>query len=156
MNKLLLDLFYKIFLLTTCICVLQFIACGSGSYDIEEVEEEHIEDTTKYEIKLNFESQKTDEYIDKDETKIETNEYKSNGDENKQYTIQVGAFYFESNSLPFYNQVKSSMKYQTYYKFQEGLYKIQVGLFNNKGEAFKILDEVISSGYIDSFITEVK
>jgi len=134
-------------LFSSLLLLSYFTSCDSSSYEIEEVEV--YEDTTKItantEIKQEIEQPKPDI---KEETTI------TRTSPPVKYTIQIGAFEFESNAKDYLAKAKTLFSFEFSYKLIEGLYKIRFGLFNTQEEAIPILNNIKNAGFYDSFILE--
>lgn len=137
-------------LLLLCVSLVflsSFTSCDSSSYEIEEVEV-YDEDTSKY-------AQNTDI---KKEIESPQNEIKDDASKSPpvRYTIQIGAFQFESNAIGYLKKARETFTYPFDYKKMGGLFKIRiVTIFNTQDDAMPILAKIKEAGFDDSFITEV-
>jgi hypothetical protein len=122
-------------------------SCDSSSYEIEEVEV--YEDTSRItsydEIKQEIEQPKVGIKEDNEITRKSPP---------VKYTIQIGAFMFESNAKDYLARAKSIFTYDFSYNLIRGLYKIRTGVFNTQEEAMPVLTKIKEAGFDDSFITE--
>jgi len=120
-------------------------SCNSTSYDLEEVEEtpDTIHIAKNSEIKQEIEKPKQ-EIIEEPSNLHKT--------ENIKFTIQLGAFQFETNAIAVINKAKNVFNLDINYKFIDGLYKVRMGEFDTRAEALSMLNNIHNSGYQDSFI----
>jgi septal ring-binding cell division protein DamX len=139
--KTLISLFVSILLLS------YFTSCDSSSYEIEEFEvnKDTSTSTANTEIKQEIE-QSVPEL--KEETTITHKPP-------VKYTIQIGAFEFESNAIDYIAKARSMFTYEFSYKLIDGLYKIRTGIYNTEEEAFPTLKIIRDAGFDDSFVREI-
>lgn len=73
-------------------------------------------------------------------------------------TIQIGAFRDEKLANAFYSTAvsKLTMRVDKSLDTRDGLYKITVGVFDNVQAANNFLNSVISAGYPDAFVRNVR
>jgi cell division septation protein DedD len=123
-----------------------FIGCSSGEYDLEKTT---IENTQKIVVRdtLNKPISNENEEI-KEEIRSPFESYS--------YVVQIGAFFMENNFQAFLEKSKSLLGSDVYYTYMNSLYKIRIGNYNNKDEALKLLNHVISLGFYDAFVITVK
>ncbi len=140
--KTLISLFVSLLLLS------YFSSCDSSSYEIEEFEvyKDTSTSTANTEIKQEIEQPK-------DEIKEETTV--THNPPPVKYTIQIGAFEFESNAIDYIAKARSMFTYEFSYKLIDGLYKIRTGIYNTEAEAFPTLKIIRDAGFDDSFVREV-
>jgi cell division septation protein DedD len=122
-----------------------YFSCNSTSYDLEEVEE--APDTTH--IAKNSEIKQEIEKPKQEIMEEPSNLHKS---ENIKFTIQLGAFQFETNAIAVINKAKNIFNLDVSYKFIDGLYKVRLGEFDSRADALTLLNNIHNSGYQDSFI----
>ncbi len=124
---------------------LFYFSCNSTSYDPEDVEEapDTINIARNSEIRQDIEQPKP-EIIEEPSTLLKT--------ENVKFTIQLGAYQFESNAITVINKTKSVFNYDISYKYIDGLYKVRLGEFDSRADALTVLNKIQSSGFTDSFI----
>ena len=122
-----------------------YYSCSSTSYDLENVEEEpdtiHI--ASNSEIKQEVEQPKL-EIIEEPSTLLKA--------ENVKFTIQIGAYQFESNAMSVMNKAKALFNYDINYYYAGGLYKVRLGVFDSRADALTVLNKIQSTGFTDSFI----
>jgi len=140
MKAYLLDVFIILFLVSF-LC-----GCNSKSYEIEEEIDSSLV-TSKPEIKQDLEEPKL-------EIKEETKQVPKVA--SVSYTIQLGAFSQEANSLEFVKNAKQNLTGDVYTRLINGLYKVRYGSYNTKEEAISNLNTVRDLGYDDAFIIEIK
>ena len=132
--------FLAVFILIAC-------SCNDAGYEIEEHNENEAPKTeTKPEIKQDVEQPKTEikQEIDKDK-KVAS----------KQYSIQIGAFSNESNAKDFKKRASKLVNLEITFEYIDGLYKIHAGVFSTKNEAISNIEQILSAGFKDPFITEL-
>lgn len=120
-------------------------SCNSKGYEI--VEENYIDtvaaNSSKAEIKRDIDVPKNEIRQERASRKMVI------------YTIQIGAFENESNAADFTAKAKEVLDFHINFYFIDGLYKVRLDDFKDKGDAISILNKVIGSGYSDAFIIEV-
>lgn len=133
------------------VCIL-CIGCSSGEYELRKVKVEYIEK------QLVYDTIQTISYDTIKETIKDTIvEYQNNQvDESFYFIVQIGAFIDKQNFDIFYEDSRSKLGDAVYYEITNSLYKIRIGNYNNKADALKMLNTVISLGYSDAFIITVK
>ena len=74
------------------------------------------------------------------------------------YTVQLGAFKSVRNVETFEKLIKSkfTLPIKTEFDDQSGLYKVSVGKFNSKDEAYELRDFCVKNGYKDAWVTVFK
>ena len=122
-----------------------YSSCSSGSNDLEEVGEapDTIHITKNSEIKQEIEKPKQ-EIIEEPSNLHKT--------ENIKFTIQLGAFQFETNAIAVINKARNVFNQDISYKYVDGLYKVRLGEFDTRADALTMLNNIHNSGYQDSFI----
>ena len=145
--------FTKIIILTfTASAVMYFSACSSGEYETETYTVDYTEKTVKIDtikkITLNDESIKQD--------KNNKDNIKDNTKESYYYTVQIGAFAMNDNSLRFIEKAKTILGSDVYSEESGNLHKVRVGKFNTRAEAIKYSEMVRSKGYSDAFVVTKK
>lgn len=140
-----------IFILT----FLYITGCSSSTYEIEEVEEPvEITQTSSGDsaLSVNAETEIKDNLKQdiKKESKFNDKQIVS-----KVYSIQLGAFNFESNASNFTKKAKSLVNQEIYYKNVEGLYKVRLGNFEALSDAVNLLSQLKNLGFNDCFIVEL-
>jgi cell division septation protein DedD len=77
---------------------------------------------------------------------------------NVSYTVQLGAFKEISNVEKFEKIIKSKFTYpiKTEPDTKSNTYKVTVGKFDTKEEAYKLRDYCVQQGYKDAWVTEYK
>lgn len=139
-------------LLSLCVVLVflsYFTSCDSSSYEIEEVEV-YEEDTSKI-------AQNTDikQEIETPKNEIKDDALNTRKSPPVKYTIQIGAFIFESNAIGYLKRARETFAYQFDYKKINGLYKIRIiNIFDTQEEAMPYLEKIKDAGFDDSFITE--
>ncbi len=93
-------------------------------------------------------------------TKVETVQEEKQAAEpvkNVFYTVQLGAFKQISNVEKFEKIIKSkfSLPIKTEPDEASGTYKVTVGKFESKDEAYKLRDYCVQQGYRDAWVVEV-
>jgi len=91
--------------------------------------------------------------IKKEETKIESTITK-----NVFYTVQLGAFQKISNVEKFEKVIKAkfpNLPLKTEQDANTGYYKVTVGKFETKDEAYRLRDYCVQQGYKDAWVTEL-
>lgn len=98
-------------------------------------------------------------------SKVDTNEIENEGkinppvtEENVFYTVQLGAFQKISNVEKFEKIIKSkfsNLPIKTEQDPNNGYYKVTVGKFNSKDEAYRLRDYCVQQGYKDAWVTEI-
>ncbi len=132
-------------ILSLVILITLYAGCNSSIYEIVEVEE-------PVEIK----QEKSPITDIKEEPKITENKFTDKQIMSKTYSIQIGAFNNEDNASNFTDNARNSLSGQDiYYKNIEGLYKVRLGNFNNRGDAIVFLGKIQEKGFSDSFIIEL-
>jgi len=138
--------------------IIFLTGCNSTTYDIIEVEEVVTEPVSKKPDTIatnEFTSTDIKQDLKPDSKLNET----SLGDKqlvSKSYTVQIGAFINESNAVKYLNSANKKIPGEFYYKQIEGLFKIRIGNYNQKSEAYDMLEKLHSYGFSDSFIIETK
>jgi septal ring-binding cell division protein DamX len=74
----------------------------------------------------------------------------------KIFTIQIGAFSNSDFANTYTEKAKRVLNLEIISTFDNGLYKIKTGTFNNIKDASLALEKIKSQGYTDSFITGSK
>ena len=74
------------------------------------------------------------------------------------YTVQLGAFENISNVEKFEKLIKSkfTLPIKTEYDDMTTYYKVSVGQFSSKEEAYKLRDFCVQNGYPDAWVTSFK
>jgi len=93
------------------------------------------------------------EEIKKEESKIEPTLTK-----NVFYTVQLGAFQKISNVEKFEKVIKAkfpNLPLKTEQDTNTGYYKVTVGKFETKDEAYRLRDYCVQQGYKDAWVTEL-
>ena len=74
------------------------------------------------------------------------------------YTVQLGAFKSVRNVEAFEKLIKSrfTLPIKTEFDDELGLYKVSVGKFNSKDEAYELRDFCVKNGYKDAWVTVFK
>ena len=74
------------------------------------------------------------------------------------YTVQLGAFKSTRNVEAFEKLIKSkfTLPIKTEFDDQSKLYKVSVGQFNFKDEAYELRDFCVKNGYKDAWVTIFK
>lgn len=142
--------FAVIFVFTLC-------SCRSTSYDYEEVEEEYVEIPVSKTDNAGVDSKNQDvsysESSQKETVLKESVSKESSGAVS--YTVQIGAFTNEQNATEYFNKAKSKLPYDITMKNINGLYKLRIGNFANRDEAYKMLDKIRELGFDDSFMVKI-
>ena len=122
-------------------------SCNSSSYKEEGVER----------VDTNTISQRTEAKYDTDTSKLEIKEepVEIHPKITKKFTIQIGAYQYETHAVETLNRAQGLITYKLEYKLQNGLFKVQFGEFDSLPEALQVLESVRSSGFVDSFIVEI-
>jgi hypothetical protein len=133
--------FYSLLLLTL---IITCYSCGSGEYELDEVKVDYVEKTPVYD---------TIKVIKDTTTKIDIKDTKL---ENYAYVVQIGAFNIKSNFDKFLEKAKLKIGSEVYFVFTNNLYKIRIGKFKIKSEAFDLMRKVQNLGYSDAFVITTK
>jgi cell division septation protein DedD len=74
------------------------------------------------------------------------------------YTVQLGAFQNVRNVEAFEKLIKSkfTLPIKTEFDDESGLYKVSVGKFNSKDEAYELRDFCVKNGYKEAWVTIFK
>jgi hypothetical protein len=127
---------------------LIYYGCSSGEYELEEHQIDYVEKTLKID---------TVKKVAVDTSLNQNNHKKDNTSKDSySYIVQIGAFFVKSNFDRFFAKAKQTLGDEVFYEFTNNLYKIRIGKYSDKAEAFKQLDFVKGRGYYDAFILTVK
>lgn len=129
------------------ILTLIFIGCSSGEYDSEKHDLSYDEKSVKVDTlkKITINDDIKDDINKTDIVK-----------ETYTFTVQIGAFANPSNFSAFYENAKRVLGDDVFYEQSGNLYKIRIGGFSARGDAFKLLELTKSKGYLDAFIVSKK
>jgi hypothetical protein len=116
-----------------------FYSCGSGGYDLEQVEGK---DTLA--TKSGAQPVTPPETVSVPAPTILP--------EMGPFTIQIGAFQDESNALNQVEQAKNLLGTDVYYRLENGLFKVRVGEFADLRGALLAIGSIKDSGFPDAFI----
>lgn len=143
---------------TTIIIILLFLtlaicSCNSTGYEIETVENNDPQVNTDNSAGKQVVQPAIEDTIP---ANISDSQNKNQNNSYKLYSIQIGAFSNSDFANTYTEKAKRVLNLEIINTFDNGLYKIKTGTFNNIKDASLALEKIKSLGYNDSFITGTK